>query len=187
MGFIQIVMIALGLAMDAFAVSIAAGTSGRVTSQQAALRLAFHFGLFQFFMPIIGWFLGTKILPLISALDHWVAFFLLSIVGFRMIRSGLDKQGRCFSKDPSRGITLVMLSVATSIDALAIGLGLAILGVKIIYPCVVIGIITAVLSLVGTRMGSRLGIKFGKKMEILGGLILIGIGTNILISHLFMS
>jgi putative Mn2+ efflux pump MntP len=187
MRFIQIVIIALGLAMDAFAVSIAAGTSGRVSNQQAALRLAFHFGLFQFFMPIIGWFLGIKILPLISALNHWVAFFLLFIVGFRMVRSGFDKQGRTFSKDPSRGITLIILSVATSIDALAVGLGLAMLGIKIIYPCLVIGIITAILSFLGIQMGSRLGIKFGKKMEILGGLILMGIGSKIIITHLFLN
>ena len=187
MGFVQIVMIALALAMDAFAVSLAAGSSGQVSTQRAAVRLSFNFGLFQFLMPIIGWFLGIKILPLISSLDHWVAFFLLFIVGFRMIRSGFDKQGRTFSKDPSRGITLVILSIATSIDALAIGLGLAMLGIKIIYPCLVIGIITAILSFLGIRTGNRLGIKFGKKMEILGGLILMGIGTKILITHLFLS
>jgi len=185
MGFIQILIIALGLAMDAFAVSIAAGTSGRVTTYQSAVRLSLHFGLFQFFMPIIGWFLGTKIQPLIAAVDHWVAFFLLFIVGFRMIRSGLNQHLRLFSEDPSQGITLILLSVATSIDALAIGLGLAMLRIKIFYPCLVVGIITALLSFLGVHMGTRLGIKFGKKMEVLGGLILMVIGSKILISHLF--
>jgi manganese efflux pump family protein len=185
MGFFQIILIAVSLAMDAFVVSIAAGTSGRLSSRWAAVRLSFHLGLFQFFMPIIGWFLGIKILPLIVAVDHWIAFFLLLIVGFRMIRSGMDINPRTFTADPSRGFTVVMLSLATSIDALAVGLGLAMLRVTIIYPCLVIGFITAGLSFLGIQMGNRLGMKFGKKMEIIGGLTLIVIGSRILISHLF--
>ena len=185
MGLIQIIMIAIGLSMDAFAVSIAAGSSEWLTSKRAAIRLSFHFGLFQFLMPIFGWFLGIKIQPLIEAADHWIAFLLLLMVGSRMIRSGLEKNPKSFSDDPSRGLTLVVLSIATSIDALAIGLGLAMLRITIIYPSLVIGIITAGLSFLGIRMGNRLGKKFGKKMEVIGGFILITIGSRILISHLF--
>ncbi len=162
MGFIQILIIALGLAMDAFAVSIAAGTSGNVTERRAALRLSLHFGLFQFFMPLIGWSLGINIAPLIASGDHWVAFILLAIVGGRMIKAGLGKQPTGFKKDPSKGMLLFMLSVATSIDALAIGLSLAMLQIKILVPCLLIGMITALLSYIGIQMGSRLGIKFGK-------------------------
>lgn len=185
MGFIQIVLIAISLAMDAFAVSIAAGSSGRLTSRRASIRLSFHFGLFQFLMPMLGWFLGIKIQPLIAVADHWVTFLLLLLVGLKMIRSGLEKNPKAVADDPSRGLTLLLLSLTTSIDALAIGLGLAMLGITIIYPCLVIGIITAGLSFLGIRMAKYLGVKFGKKMEVIGGIILIAIGSRILITHLF--
>jgi len=185
MGLPEILMIAVGLAMDAFAVSLGAGTSGQATGGRAAFRLSFHFGLFQFMMPVIGWFLGRGIAPLISSVDHWIAFGLLVFVGVRMIRSGCDSDGESFPTDPSRGFTLVMLAVATSIDALAIGLSLAMLRVKIWHPSVVIGVVTGGLSLLGIRLGTRLGIRFGKRMEIVGGVILNLIGLRILVSHLF--
>ena len=184
MGFIEILMIAVGLAMDAFAVSLGAGASGRAVGGRAVFRLSFHFGLFQFMMPVVGWFLGARIAPLISSVDHWIAFGLLVFVGVRMIRSGFDDRAETFAADPSRGLALVVLAIATSIDALAIGLSLAILRIKIWYPSVVIGVVTAGLSLFGLRLGARLGVRFGKRMEIVGGAILAFIGLRILLSHL---
>jgi len=178
-------MIAVGLAMDAFAVSLGVGASGQAVGGRAAFRLSFHFGLFQFMMPVIGWFLGVRIALLLSSVDHWIAFGLLAFVGVRMIRSGWDSNGESLSADPSRGLTLVVLAVATSIDALAIGLSLGMLRVKIWYPSVVIGVVTSRLSLLGIRLGARLGARFGKRMEIVGGAILSLLGLRILLSHLF--
>jgi len=184
MNILEMIMIAIGLAMDAFAVSIAAGTSGKLAGKRATFRLSFHFGLFQAMMPVIGWFAGTRISHLISAVDHWVAFGLLAFVGGRMILSALDPEPESFSKDPSRGFSLVMLSVATSIDALAVGLSLAMIQIDIWYPCVIIGVITAALSVVGIRAGKYFGKVLGPRMEFLGGIILIGIGVKILLGHL---
>jgi len=182
----EILMIAAGLAMDAFAVSIAAGTSGKLVGKRATFRLSFHFGLFQGMMPVIGWFAGIKIAHLIDAMDHWVAFGLLLIVGSRMIISAFSLETETFSDDPSRGTSLVILSVATSIDALAVGLSLAMLQISIWYPAVVIGIITALLSVAGIRAGRYFGEKLGPRMELMGGLILIGIGLKILLADLLV-
>lgn len=184
MGLLEIMMIAVGLAMDAFAVSLGAGATGRAAGPRAVFRLSFHFGLFQFLMPVIGWLVGSRIASFISFIDHWIAFVLLTFVGTRMIRAGLDKTEETQQTDPSRGLTLVMLAVATSIDALAIGMSLGMLQISIWYPSVVIGIVTGIMSLLGIRLGNRIGLNFGKYMEIGGGVILILIGLRILISHL---
>jgi manganese efflux pump family protein len=184
MSFAEVLLIAVSMAMDAFAVSLGIGTSRQASTPRPIFRLSFHFGLFQFFMPILGWLAGTRIATLISAFDHWVALALLAFVGGRMIRSGLDADSAPSPNDPSRGGTLVMLSIATSIDAFAIGLSLAMLRVAILYPSLVIGVVTAGLSLTGLLIGHRLGEAFGKRMEVLGGVILIGIGLRVLISHL---
>ncbi len=186
MAFPEVFLIALGLAMDAFAVCLGAGTTRFVDGPRPAFRLAFHFGLFQALMPVLGWLAGTTIVSLIASVDHWVAFGLLAFVGVRMIRSGLDHAGETHPTDPSRGATLIMLSIATSIDAFAIGLSLAMLRVQILYPAVVIGLVAAGLSLVGLRLGQRLGSAFGKRMEVVGGLILIGIGVRVVLSHLLV-
>jgi putative Mn2+ efflux pump MntP len=183
---LDIVFIALGLAMDAFAVSIGAGSSNPIMGKRGAFRISFHFGLFQFLMPIIGWFLGMAIEEIISPIDHWIAFFLLSFVGGRMIKSGLYHGSGSFPSDPSRGLILVALSLATSIDALAVGVSFAMLRVKIWYPSILIGIITASLCLFGVSLGEHLGKNFGKRMEILGGSILIGTGIRILLSHMII-
>ncbi len=136
-------------------------------------------------MPVLGWFTGSSIASLISNFDHWIAFGLLAFVGGRMVHSGLDPDGEPETAiDPSRGRTLVMLAVATSIDAFAVGLGLAMLQINIVYPSIIIGVVTASLCLLGLALGTRLGEVFGKRMEIIGGLILIGIGLRVLISHL---
>jgi manganese efflux pump family protein len=183
MATVEVLMIAVALAMDASAVSMAAGASGQARGGRAAFRLSFHFGLFQFMMPVIGWYLGSTVAPLITGVDHWIAFGLLAFVGGRMIRSGLDPDPDAVGADPSRGFALVALSVATSIDALAIGLSLAMLGVTIWYPSVVIGVVTAGLSLLSLGLGTRLGTRFGKRMGIVGGVILVAIGARLLFSH----
>jgi len=178
-----IFLIALSMAMDAFAVSLCSGVKIG-PGPRPAFRIAFHFGLFQALLPILGWLFGNTIEPLVKGFDHWVAFGLLAFVGIRMIRSGLSKEEEESLKDPSRGWTMVMLSIAVSIDALAIGLSLAFLGVTIWTPALVIGLVTGALSLIGLRMGNSFGKRFGKPVEILGGLVLIGIGVRIVVSHL---
>ncbi|MCU0599129.1 MAG: manganese efflux pump MntP family protein [Desulfobacterales bacterium] len=180
----EIILIAIGLAMDAFAVSIAAGTSGKLQGKRGIFRLSFHFGLFQALMPLLGWLAGIHIAHLIRAVDHWIAFALLLFVGVRMIRASFQTDAETFQADPSRGMSLVMLSVATSIDALAVGLSLAMIQINIWYPCAMIGIITAMLSVTGIFAGRYLGKKIGPRMEFIGGVILILIGLKILASHL---
>jgi putative Mn2+ efflux pump MntP len=182
-----VLFVALGLAMDAFAVSLGAGATRFVNGPRPVFRLSFHFGLFQALMPVLGWIGGTLIAGYISGWDHWIAFALLAFVGVRMIRSGADKDGECYEVDPSRGSTLIMLSVATSIDAFAVGLSLAMLSINILYPAVVIGVVAAALSAAGLALGHRLGCRFGKSMEIVGGFILIIIGLRVVLSHTILA
>ncbi len=183
MSLLDILLMAVGLAMDAFAVSLGIGTTRVVCAPRSIFRLSFHFGFFQFMMPILGWLAGGRLAGFISDLAHWVALGLLTLVGARMIRSGLDSDATAFGCDPSRGKMLSTLSIATSIDAFAVGLSLAMLRVDILYPSAIIGIVASTLSLIGLLIGHRLGIMFGKRMEIVGGLILIGIGVRIVMSH----
>ncbi len=184
MGNAEILAIAVGLAMDAFAVSIGIGTAGEIRGVRPIFRLAFHFGLFQFLMPVLGWGAGSAFASAIATVDHWVALALLSFVGARMIRSGLSPAENRGRPDPSRGWTLVMLSIAVSIDALAVGLSLAMLKVRIVFPSIIIGLVTGGLSWLGLAVGHRLGRGFGARMEIAGGILLIAIGARILLDHL---
>jgi len=183
--FLTVFLIALGLAMDAFAVSLSGGFAvGKATPRQT-LRLAFHFGLFQFFMPILGWAAGLTVQNLIQAYDHWVAFALLAGIGGKMVYESFktEKEEKKAS-DITRGASLVLLSLATSIDALAVGLSLSLLRVRILYPSAVIGVVCFALTAFGFAFGSRLGRLLGRRMELLGGMVLIGIGVRILIEHL---
>ncbi|MCC7196512.1 MAG: manganese efflux pump [Gemmatimonadaceae bacterium] len=184
MSFPEILLIALGLAMDAFAVCLGAGTTGHINGPRPVFRLSFHFGLFQLLMPLVGWLLGSGFSRWIAPVDHWIALGLLGFVGVRMVLSGLRPGGETRSADPSRGATLVLLSVATSIDALAVGLTLAMLRVRIVYPAVVIGVVAALMSLLGLAVGVRLGRRLGPRMEVVGGLVLIAIGVRVLLTHL---
>jgi len=184
MYFIDILVIALGLAMDAFAVSISSGTKEVTRGFRPTFRLSFHFGLFQFLMPVIGWFLGSEISVYVKSFDHWVTLCLLSFVGVRMIIEGFKPDSNKSEFDPSKGMHMVMLSIATSIDAFAIGLSLAVLQVNIFYPSVIIGVVTGILSVIGIQLGNKLGLRFGRRMEIIGGLVLILIGIKIVIEHL---
>jgi putative Mn2+ efflux pump MntP len=184
MTWISIISIAVALGMDAFAVAISAGSQFPQVTPRRLFRLSFHFGLFQFMMPIIGFWAGSTISDYIKDYDHWVALGLLCIVGGKMIKESLADDD-CDKKppDPTKGWTLVVLSVATSIDALAVGLSMAFLGVAVWMPSVIIGVVALMMTAVGMFFGSRLGMLFGRRAGLIGGLILIGIGVKILIEH----
>lgn len=172
--------------MDAFSVSVAASIKIKDMTWRHTFRLCFHFGLFQFLMPLLGYGAGVYVEKLVRDFDHWVAFTLLAIVGGRMIWESFkhahgDEVNR---KDPSRGLTLVMLSVATSIDAVAVGLSLGVLGEEILFPSIVIGLVCLVLSWVGTVIGKKIGERGGAWVERFGGGILILIGAKIVFDHL---
>ncbi len=170
--------------MDAFAVSIAAGLTLAAVTPRHVFRLAFHFGLFQFMMPVLGWLAGQQLATHLRAYDHWIAFGLLSFVGGKMLLDARGERDPNDKADPSRGVMLVTLSVATSIDALAVGLSMAFLRVSIWLPAVMIGIVACTLSAIGVCFGSRLGLRWGRWAEFAGGCVLLLIGVRILIVHL---
>jgi manganese efflux pump family protein len=184
--FLIILGIALALAMDAFAVSLGLGMSLRPATRGQTFRLAYHFGLFQFLMPVIGWAAGETFIKYISAYDHWAAFGLLLVIGGKMIFESFRQEvkNKNDRSDPTRGASLLVLSVATSLDALAVGLSLAVLHVDIIYPALVIGLVAFVMTVVGMKLGPLLGKVIGKRAELLGGVILVIIGLKILVDHL---
>jgi len=181
----HILGVALALAMDAFAVAVAAGlTLPRLTARRV-FRLSFHFGFFQFLMPVLGWLAGRPVARYAEACDHWIAFGLLGLVGGKMLWEALRRgEAPRRAGDPTRGWRLVTLSVATSIDALAVGLSLALLRVSIWAPSVVIGLVAGTLTIAGMVLGRRLGTRFGRWADAFGGLVLLGIAARILISHL---
>jgi putative Mn2+ efflux pump MntP len=185
MDFLTLFGIALALAMDAFAVALGAGLMLPKLTGRHLFRFGFHFGLFQALMPVIGWLAGVSIRNQIESFDHWLAFGLLSLVGGKMLWDawqGAEDTPR--EGDPTRGMSLVLLSIATSIDALAVGLSLAVLGVTIWTPALVIGIIAGILTVCGMLLGRRLGRAWGSRVEIFGGLVLIAIGVKILLEHM---
>ncbi|OPX34508.1 hypothetical protein B1H10_03540 [candidate division KSB1 bacterium 4484_188] len=184
MSTIVIIGIALGLAMDALAVAVTTGIILPKITPRHYFRLSFHFGLFQAFMPVVGWLAGRSIAGYIQAWDHWIAFGLLGFIGGKMIYESFQEHRSQEVSDPTRGLRLVTLSFATSVDALAIGLSLAILGVEIVAPAIFIGIITMLLTIIGMKIGQKIGLLFGRWVEKIGGIILIGIGVKILIEHL---
>lgn len=184
MHLFDVLLIAVGLAMDACVVSAGAGASGRSVGHRASFRLGFHFGLFQFLMPILGWFAGSVVAATIAAVDHWIAFAILAVVGGHMIKGGLDADEEAKPGDPSRGWPLILLSIATSLDALAVGFSLAMIGVGIWFPAAVIGVVTAAMSVAGLHLGARLGTRFGHRMEVVGGVILVAVGARIVVAHL---
>lgn len=184
MDAITLLGLALALAMDAFAVALGTGAVLARLTGRHLFRLGFHFGLFQALMPIIGWLAGLSVIQWVSAWDHWIAFGLLALIGGRMIHEALSSEAKVDERDPTRGLSLVMLSVATSIDALAVGFSLSVIGVSIWLPALVIGLVAGSLTVAGMLLGRRIGDRWGPRMEILGGCILIGIGTRILIEHL---
>ena len=184
MDIVSIVIIAVGLAMDAFAVSITSGITIKRLHINHALKIALFFGLFQAFMPIIGWLAGLSLRDYISAIDHWIAFGLLSFIGCKMIYESITVQSNKKEINPLNVYVLLVLSVATSIDALAVGISLAFLKVSIVTPVIIIGTVTFLLSYLGVYIGDRIGHFFENKIEIAGGILLIGIGIKILVEGL---
>lgn len=185
MNLLTIVGIALGLSMDALAVSITNGAMIRDLKVRHAVRMAVFFGAFQFLMPVIGWAAGTTFSRAIAGIDHWIAFGLLAFIGGKMIVESrkLKEDGSC--KEDCRNLpTLIVLSIATSIDALAVGLSFAFLRVGIMGPALIIGAITFVVCLAGVAIGNRVGRFFENRFELIGGIVLVGIGVKILLEHL---
>ncbi len=179
----QILLIYISLAMDAFGVSVVGGIKSQTARVAHAIRVASFFGIFQAFMPIIGWLIGEAMKGFITTIDHWVAFVLLGIIGIKMIREALNNNGE-EKKDILDTKTLLLLSVATSIDALIVGVTLSLLKLPFLVSISTIGIVTFILSFLGFLFGKQMGALFGKKVEILGGAALILVGLKILIEHL---
>ena len=172
--------------MDAFAVSIATGIHLKKVSFRQMFRLSWHFGLFQAMMPVIGWRAGASVRYYIQRYDHWIAFGLLTFVGGHMIKEAMGKnRHQGIQKDRTKGWTLVMLSVATSIDALAVGFSISLLNISIWTPALIIGIVAGLFSITGLLMGERIGSaeRVSLYAEIIGGIVLIAIGLNILHEH----
>lgn len=186
MDVITLLGLALALAMDAFAVALGTGSVLARLTGRHIFRLGFHFGLFQALMPVIGWLAGRTIIQWVSAWDHWIAFALLTLIGSRMIFEACSDEEKSADRDPTRGLSLVMLSIATSIDALAVGFSLSVIGVSIWMPSLVIGLVAGVLTVVGMLLGGRIGERWGGRVEIFGGCLLIGIGLKILAEHIFI-
>jgi len=184
---LSIILVAIGLAMDAFSVAAIAGFVLKTFSIRQAFTVSFSFGFFQFFMPIAGCVVGSTVASLIAGYDHWAAFALLAIVGGKMIREGIRTKTVAETRrsDPIRGFSLLVFSVATSIDALAVGLTFAFTSVEVLYPAIVIGAVAALFSLFGVYLGAKSGRFLGKRVEFVGGVILIFIGLRILITHIF--
>ena len=183
MGIIELVLIAVGLAMDAFAVSICKGLSMKKMDWKKASIIGAYFGIFQGGMPLIGYLLGVGFQEKIQAVDHWIAFALLAFIGGNMIKEALSKD----EEDCNDSVdfkTMIVLAIATSIDALAVGVTFAFLKVNIILAVLLIGIITFIISMVGVKIGNVFGDKYEKKAEFAGGLTLILLGLKILLEHL---
>ena len=184
MGIVEIIFIAIGLAMDAFAVSVCKGLSMKKMSWKKAIIIALYFGIFQALMPVIGYALGIGFEESIKFIDHWIAFGLLAFIGGNMIKESLSKDEDDNQNDDVNFKTMVVLAVATSIDALAVGVTFAFLNVNLILVISIIGVLTFIISLLGVKIGNVFGDKFEKKAELAGGIILILIGLKILLEHL---
>lgn len=185
MGIAELVIIAVGLSMDAFAVSIGKGLSLKQIKLRHVLSVGLWFGGFQALMPLIGYLLGATFTAVVSDFDHWVAFFLLGIIGFNMIRDSFSKEEEKHDDDFSFR-TMLMLAVATSIDALAVGVSFAFLSVDLWISVALIGIITAAFSAVGLKIGNIFGNKYKSKAEFTGGVVLVLMGVKILVEHTVM-
>lgn len=184
MSVIELIILAAGLAMDAFAVSICKGLSVRKYRKDQSVTAGLYFGGFQALMPVIGWLLGRQFESLIKSVDHWIAFALLALIGANMIRESFKKDDNDINDSFSLKVMLP-LAIATSIDALAVGVTFAFLNVNIVIAALTIGVITFGFSAAGVKIGNVFGAKYKSKAELAGGIALIVIGTKILIEHLF--
>lgn len=185
MSFVEVLLIGIGLSMDAFAVSICKGLAMKKIKYGHSFIIALFFGVFQAGMPILGWTLASKFADLIKDIDHWIAFILLGGLGLKMIIDGIkDEAATCPAENDLNIKELFVLAIATSIDAMAVGISFAFLKVDIISPAIMIGITTFAISFMGVALGHVFGTKLQQKSVIVGGIILIGIGIKILIEHL---
>lgn len=187
MSVVELFILAVGLSMDAFAVTICKGLCMRKVTIKKAGIVGLYFGLFQAGMPMIGYILGSQFSDKISSIDHWIAFILLSLIGISMIKESLEKEEKSECKTEEEELSfknMSILAVATSIDALAVGVTFAFLKVNIIPAVSFIGITTLVLSMIGVKIGNIFGVKYKSKAELVGGIILILMGIKILLEHL---
>ena len=189
MGIAELLILAVGLSMDAMAVSICKGLAMKKATIRAGVTCGLWFGGFQALMPLIGFFLGALFADAIEAFDHWVAFGLLAIIGINMLKEALEKKDACCTCEESSADlsvkTMFVMAVATSIDALAVGISLAMVGnVNIFFAVTLIGLCTCLLSMLGVKIGNVFGSRFESKAEIAGGIILIALGVKILLEHL---
>jgi putative Mn2+ efflux pump MntP len=184
-GLIEIVLIGIGLAMDAFAVSIVLGLSAK--NPKHVIIPSMYFGFFQTFMPVLGYFAGIYFTGKIQDSDHWIAFILLGLIGGKMIIDGLSKENvkNSIDKNSFGYIKILILAVATSIDALVVGITFSFFEVNIYKAALIIGVITFFISMCGIIVGNIFGIKFKSKAELIGGVVLIAIGVKILVEHIF--
>lgn len=181
MGLWEILVLAFVLGIDAFSVALAIGV-GNCTLRQN-LRLSFHFGLFQFLMPVIGWLIGRNVMSFVQEYDHWVAFAILFLIGAKMIYESLHHRSEGSKKgDQTRGFHLIALSIAVSIDALGAGVSMGILDVSILYPITIIGITTAGMTFTGAKLGSIISTAIGDRMPAFGGVILIILSIKMLLT-----
>lgn len=188
MGFVELLLVAVGVSMDAFAVSVCKGLGMRAVDLRTTAVMALFFGGFQMIMPLAGWVLGSQFLWLIAPVDHWIAFGLLGCIGAKMIWEAAHEEADCGRADTSRVSLreILVLSVATSIDALAVGISFAALAVDIVPAVVTIGLTTFAFSLAGVAVGHFFGARFERPANVVGGIVLILIGIKILLEHLGM-
>jgi putative Mn2+ efflux pump MntP len=184
--FFSLILLSTGLAMDAFSVAIVAGFGLGKVKLIDSLRVSSTFGIAHIIMPVLGWVLGSTVITLIQRWDHWLAFILLAFVGARMIREGLDKKTEEVNSSDLFGFSnLIMFTVSVSIDALAVGLSFSLQGLSIWVPSLYFCAGTLIFTFIGLNIGNKLGQRFGKKAQIVGGLVLTLIGLRIIINHLF--
>lgn len=183
MNFYSLLVIAIALAMDATAVSIGVGTAMQNWQLRSMSRLSFHFGIFQFLMPILGWLVGSSVSSILQHFDHWIAFGLLSIVAGHMVYEAIHEDN-VNTTDSTSGMRMIVLSIATSIDAFAIGITFVALNIPILFPCIVIGLVCMVLSFAGGLIGYKTKKLVGKAAQLLGALILFLVGLRIIITHI---
>jgi len=184
MGLLEIIIIAIGLSMDAFAVSITLGLSVKKPGIKEMLIPGVYFGFFQMIMPTIGFFAGTLFAAKIQGIDHWVAFVLLGLIGGKMIKESFSKDDEKVNENPYKFTKMLLLAIATSIDALAIGITFAFFEVNLITTILIIGFATFCISICGVKIGNIFGAKFKSKAEFIGGAVLILLGVKILVEHL---
>ena len=184
MDLYTLILLSIGLAMDAFSVALVAGFGLGKVKLSDSLKVSGTFGVAHIVMPILGWFLGSTVIELISNWDHWIAFILLAFVGGKMLMEGLDKNAEDINASELLGFTsLLMITVAVSIDALAVGLSFSVQNLSIWIPSIYMGVGTLIFTFVGLNIGNKTGQRFGKKAQVFGGLVLILIGLRIVLAH----